>query len=85
MRILLAKPVTYTVDFNTAEEEDLHKYVTFLSRLILCRILNKLYAAMLTRNNFLPRIYVPLSFTAFQSGTVHGLAFWFDVAFFGST
>ena len=29
-------------------------------------------------------IEIPLSFTMMQSGTVHGLAFWFDVAFLGS-
>ena len=27
---------------------------------------------------------IPVSFTMLQSGSVHGLAFWFDVAFIGS-
>ena len=29
------------------------------------------------------RIVIPLSFKLWSSGTVHGLAFWFDVAFIG--
>ncbi|CAH1772437.1 unnamed protein product [Owenia fusiformis] len=32
----------------------------------------------------LHRIEIPLVFTMLQSGTIHGLAFWFDVAFIGS-
>lgn len=32
----------------------------------------------------LHRIEIPLDFTMLQSATVHGLAFWFDVAFVGS-
>jgi hypothetical protein len=31
------------------------------------------------------RIHIPLNFTALTAGNVHGLAFWFDVAFHGST
>lgn len=54
VRILMAKPVTHTVDFLTAAEEDLH------------------------------RIEIPLHFTVHTAGTVHGLAFWFDVLFKGS-
>jgi len=33
----------------------------------------------------LHRIEIPLEFHMLQSGTVHGLAFWFDVAFIGSS
>ena len=32
----------------------------------------------------LHRIEIPLEFHMLQSGTVHGLAFWFDVAFIGT-
>lgn len=32
----------------------------------------------------LHRMEIPISFTMLQSGEVHGLAFWFDVAFLGS-
>lgn len=54
IRICMAKSVKYTVDFQTAEETDLHV------------------------------IEIPVSFSMLQSGLVHGLAFWFDVAFLGS-
>ncbi|RWS00854.1 Histone-arginine methyltransferase CARMER-like protein [Dinothrombium tinctorium] len=33
----------------------------------------------------LHRIHIPLNFVMLQSGEIHGLAFWFDVAFIGST
>ncbi|XKL68621.1 hypothetical protein PGB90_006390 [Kerria lacca] len=35
--------------------------------------------------NDLHRIEIPLEFIVLQSATVHGLAFWFDVAFIGSS
>lgn len=35
--------------------------------------------------NDLHKIEIPLEFVILQSATVHGLAFWFDVAFIGST
>lgn len=54
IRILMSKSIKYTVNFMTANEEDLH------------------------------RIEIPLQFTAHSSGTVHGLAFWFDIAFIGT-
>lgn len=55
INICMAKSLRHTVDFQVAQETDLH------------------------------RIEIPLSFTLLQTGEVHGLAFWFDVAFFGST
>ncbi|XP_076343643.1 histone-arginine methyltransferase CARMER-like isoform X2 [Tachypleus tridentatus] len=55
IRICLAKSQSYTVDFQTATETDLHN------------------------------IEIPLSFLILQCGELHGLAFWFDVAFIGST
>lgn len=33
----------------------------------------------------LQKIYIPLQFTMLMTGTLHGLAFWFDVAFLGKT
>jgi len=54
VRICMARSHKYTVDFQSAHEQDLH------------------------------HIEIPVSFTILQSGTVHGLAFWFDVAFIGS-
>ncbi|KAK6179044.1 hypothetical protein SNE40_011491 [Patella caerulea] len=55
VRICLAKPFKYTVDFQTADETELHV------------------------------IDIPLTFTTISTGMVHGLAFWFDVGFFGSS
>ncbi|XP_003744362.1 histone-arginine methyltransferase CARMER [Galendromus occidentalis] len=54
MRILLAQSVVHSVNFEKADEVDLHK------------------------------IHIPLEFVVTQSGELHGLAFWFDVAFVGS-
>ncbi|XP_020897476.1 histone-arginine methyltransferase CARMER [Exaiptasia diaphana] len=54
VRILMAKPITHTVDFLTSEEDDLH------------------------------RINIPVKFSLLNSGSLHGLAFWFDVVFQGS-
>ncbi|XP_050421077.1 probable histone-arginine methyltransferase CARMER [Adelges cooleyi] len=54
IRICLAKSVKHSLDFLTADEQELHK------------------------------IDIPLEFYILESGTVHGLAFWFDVAFQGS-
>jgi len=54
IRICLARSEKYTVNFQTAQESDLHN------------------------------IEIPLSFVISQAGTIHGLAFWFDVAFLGS-
>ncbi|KAI0225889.1 Histone-arginine methyltransferase CARM1 [Lamellibrachia satsuma] len=54
IRICLARSEKYVVDFQIANEEDLHD------------------------------IEIPLSYTITQTGTIHGLAFWFDVAFLGS-
>ncbi|XP_022649810.1 histone-arginine methyltransferase CARMER-like isoform X1 [Varroa jacobsoni] len=54
MRILLAQSVVHSVNFEKADEVDLHK------------------------------IDIPLEYVVTQSGELHGLAFWFDVAFVGS-
>ncbi|XP_074644014.1 histone-arginine methyltransferase CARM1-like isoform X2 [Tubulanus polymorphus] len=55
VRICLAKPHKYTVDFLTADETDLYT------------------------------IDIPVKYVIHQSGAIHGLSFWFDVAFFGSS
>ena len=34
---------------------------------------------------FFCRIHIPLQYTMLMTGTLHGLAFWFDVGFFGTT
>ncbi|ESO89607.1 hypothetical protein LOTGIDRAFT_164907 [Lottia gigantea] len=55
VRICLSKPHKYSVDFQKADETELHV------------------------------IDIPLSFTLLTTGMIHGLAFWFDVGFFGSS
>ncbi|KAJ8681772.1 hypothetical protein QAD02_017564 [Eretmocerus hayati] len=55
VRICMAKSIRHTVDFQMANETDLHN------------------------------IIVDVDFHILESGTCHGLAFWFDVAFIGST
>ncbi|CAF2040224.1 unnamed protein product [Rotaria magnacalcarata] len=55
IRICLARPIKYTVNFLTANEEDLHE------------------------------INIPLSFQMTTAAVVHGLAFWFDVSFNGTS
>ncbi|XP_014238315.1 histone-arginine methyltransferase CARMER isoform X1 [Trichogramma pretiosum] len=54
IRICMAKSVRHVVDFQTANETDLHN------------------------------IEINVDFHILESGTCHGLAFWFDVAFIGS-
>ncbi|XP_067678016.1 histone-arginine methyltransferase CARMER-like isoform X2 [Haliotis asinina] len=54
IHICMAKSNKYVVDFQTADENDLHV------------------------------MEIPVTFSMMSTGMVHGLAFWFDVAFFGS-
>jgi len=54
VRICIAKSVRHTLDFQEAEERQLHQ------------------------------LDIPVEFHMLETGTVHGLAFWFDVAFCGS-
>ncbi|CAF0787914.1 unnamed protein product [Adineta steineri] len=55
VRICLAKPIKYTVDFLKAAEEDLYE------------------------------MNIPVSFEMTTTAVVHGLAFWFDVSFDGTS
>lgn len=88
----MAKSVKYTVNFLDAKEEDLYKYVSTKCFILLhlntafwymgkvqkdCHIFIYTFLA-------LSRIEIPFKFHMMHSGLVHGLAFWFDVAFIGS-
>ncbi|CAF0936641.1 unnamed protein product [Rotaria sordida] len=55
VRICLARPIKYSVNFLTANEEDLYE------------------------------INIPLSFQMTTTAVIHGLAFWFDVSFNGTS
>lgn len=82
----MAKSVKYTVNFLDAKEEDLYKYDC-----TKCTIsIQFMKGFMKVCRTYLPpifclcRIEIPFKFHMMHSGLVHGLAFWFDVAFIGS-
>ena len=78
IRICTAKSVRHVVDFHTASETDLHRMgITDCIPLHYCKSRFNLYKSSLSE--------IPLEFHSLQSGLVHGLAFWFDVAFFGTS
>jgi histone-arginine methyltransferase CARM1 len=63
------QPVVDTFDINICMAKSIRYSVDFL----------------VAQETDLHKIEIPLTFTMNQTGEVHGLAFWFDVAFFGST
>lgn len=81
----MAKSVKHTVNFLEAKEEDLYRFVG--AREIVSLHLSDLSRHGVTNMPFCllsPRIEIPFKFHMMHSGLVHGLAFWFDVAFMGS-
>ena len=78
-RILLASPANHVINFSTAHESDLHRFVWREGEEVLL-------ATPITPlpPPSLPRMTIPVHFKLFSTGTVHGLAFWFDVCFRGS-
>lgn len=78
IRILMAKSVKYTVNFLEAKEEDLYRCVHILMADVYWCLLIDEHAHSGCR------IEIPFKFHMMHSGLVHGLAFWFDVAFMGS-
>jgi hypothetical protein len=57
---------------------------TFDIRICLAKTQRHVIDFMEADETDLHRIDIPYEFHILQSGTVHGLAFWFDVAFVGS-
>lgn len=57
---------------------------TFDIRICLARSHKYTVDFQMAHETDLYNIEIPVSFVIMQSGTVHGLAFWFDVAFLGS-
>jgi len=57
---------------------------TFDIRILMSKSVKHSVNFMTACEEDLHRIEIPLHFTAHSSGTVHGLAFWFDIAFIGS-
>lgn len=74
IRICLAKSVRHVVDFLQADEYDLHNISEFNTR-----------KSKFSNNNSVFLVDIPLEFHMLETGTVHGLAFWFDVEFVGTT
>ncbi|XP_077864917.1 histone-arginine methyltransferase CARMER-like, partial [Saccoglossus kowalevskii] len=57
---------------------------TFDIRICLARSVKHTIDFRTTHETDLHKIEIPLSYNILTSGTVHGLAFWFDVSFIGS-
>lgn len=77
IRICQAKSIRHVVDFLEAEEEDLH-------RIGECR---RSQSELFDSSSifFSLSTEIPLDFHMLETGTCHGLAFWFDVEFCGSS
>jgi type I protein arginine methyltransferase len=75
IRICQAKSIRHVVDFLQADEEDLHR--------IGEQAQSPLLSFCFPYYRFVTEI--PLDFQMLETGTCHGLAFWFDVEFCGST
>ncbi|XP_033636313.1 histone-arginine methyltransferase CARM1-like [Asterias rubens] len=78
------------VNLTSLREEALQEYLrqpivdTFDIRICLARSQKYTVDFLKAHESDLHRIEIPLQFIAHQSGAVHGLAFWFDVAFCGT-
>lgn len=77
IRICQAKSIRHVVDFLQADEEDLHKIGNAFTSFFVVVHNNDIHASSFSE--------IPLEFHMFETGTCHGLAFWFDVEFCGST
>ncbi|ELU16220.1 hypothetical protein CAPTEDRAFT_179627 [Capitella teleta] len=84
------QPSFHGVDLSNLREAAVKEYFrqpivdTFDMRICLARSHKYVVDFQTAKEEELHDIEIPLSFTMQQSGTVHGLAFWFDVAFLGS-
>lgn len=78
------------VDLSALRNEAMDEYFrqpivdTFDIRICLAKTQRHVIDFTTTDETELHRIEIPLEFHVLQSGTVHGLAFWFDVAFIGT-
>ncbi|ESO10254.1 hypothetical protein HELRODRAFT_72919 [Helobdella robusta] len=80
----------HSVDLSSLREAAIQEYFkqpivdTFDIRICLARSIKYSVNFETARESDLYNIEIPLNYVVLQSGTVHGLAFWFDVAFLGS-
>lgn len=79
------------VDLLALQEAALKEYFyqpvvdTFDIRICMAKSQRYSVNFLKAHENDLHRMEIPLKFTMLESNDIHGLAFWFDVAFFGST
>ncbi|XP_054274085.1 histone-arginine methyltransferase CARMER-like [Macrosteles quadrilineatus] len=78
------------VDLSSVRDAAMKEYFrqpivdTFDIRICLAKSLKHKVDFRYAHESDLHRIEIPLEFNLFETGTIHGLAFWFDVAFAGS-
>jgi len=84
------QPAFHSVDLTSLREAAVQEYFrqpivdTFDIRICLARSQKYSVNFQTAHESDLYNIDIPVSFVIMQAGTIHGLAFWFDVAFFGS-
>eukprot|EP00794_Sanderia_malayensis_P008273 gene8273-9156_t len=81
----------YGVDLTSLRHAATQEYFkqpivdTFDVRILMAKPCTHHVDFLTTREEELIRINIPLEYTMLMTGTLHGLAFWFDVGFFGSS
>lgn len=81
----------YGVDLTNIRQAALQEYFrqpivdTFDVRILMAKPVIHSTNFLTTSEEQLQRIEIPLQYTILMTGTLHGLAFWFDVAFLGQT
>ncbi|XP_012566829.1 histone-arginine methyltransferase CARMER isoform X1 [Hydra vulgaris] len=81
----------YSVDLTSLHQAALQEYFrqpivdTFDVRILMAKPVVHSTNFLTTREEQLHKIHIPLHYTMLMTGTLHGLAFWFDVAFLGQT
>lgn len=79
----------YGVNLTTVRQSALQEYFrqpivdTFDVRILMAKPCVHSTNFLTTTEEQLQKIYIPLQYTMLKTGTIHGLAFWFDVAFLG--
>lgn len=81
----------YGVNLTTLRQAALQEYFrqpivdTFDVRILMAKPCIHSTNFLTTSEEQLQNIHIPLSYTMLMTGTIHGLAFWFDVAFLGQS
>jgi len=81
----------YGVDLTNIRQNALQEYFrqpivdTFDVRILMAKPVVHSTNFLTSTEEQLQKIYIPLQYTILMTGTLHGLAFWFDVAFLGQS